>query len=215
MVNYKIPFSYIFSSYSYKFINYNTQGRRNISILTSNTSTYYAILHLKLSTTFYTSQLVDIFSYEAPVYNTSTSTPKTPSQWNFSKAWASKLNTGSLIIVYNFHNITDNTKILFFTLKPKLAFNWNLRNQTKPNQNLTTSLKSITELYPNANWLEREVAELFDVIFEGKKDTRNLMLQYGDMSSPFQKSFPSSGFKEMTYDAVADLITQTDTECQV
>jgi|TARA_B110000977_G_C10692647_1_gene344137 NADH:ubiquinone oxidoreductase subunit C len=55
---------------------------------------------------------------------------------------------------------------------------------------------------------------LYNFTFEGKKDTRNLMLQYGDNSAPFQKFFPSIGLKEMLYDLLSDLIIQQDLSCQ-
>jgi NADH:ubiquinone oxidoreductase subunit C len=77
-----------------------------------------------------------------------------------------------------------------------------------------TSILSITELFSNANWLEREVAELNGVFFSGKKDLRNLMLQYGDTNSPFQKFFPSIGIKEISYDSINDLLLQTPISIQ-
>jgi|TARA_B110000238_G_scaffold32410_1_gene33189 NADH:ubiquinone oxidoreductase subunit C len=75
-------------------------------------------------------------------------------------------------------------------------------------------VKSIAELFPNAAWLEREIAELFNFIFEGRKDTRNLMLQYGDSSAPFQKFFPSIGLKELSYDFLRDLVSQQSVAAQ-
>jgi len=63
--------------------------------------------------------------------------------------------------------------------------------------------------------LEREVSELYNITFDGKKDTRNLMLQYGDNSAPFQKFFPSIGLKEMFYDVLNDLIIQQNVTYQV
>jgi NADH:ubiquinone oxidoreductase subunit C len=44
--------------------------------------------------------------------------------------------------------------------------------------------------------------------FIGKKDIRNLMLQYGDSSAPLQKSFPSIGLREMFYDPIKDVVVQ-------
>jgi len=58
------------------------------------------------------------------------------------------------------------------------------------------------------------VTELNGVVFGGKKDLRNLMLQYGDTSTPFQKSYPSVGHKEMVYDALTDLIVQVPVTLQ-
>jgi hypothetical protein len=50
--------------------------------------------------------------------------------------------------------------------------------------------------------------ELFGINFNGKKDVRNLMLQYGDSSDPFKKLFPTIGLKEMVYDIIRDLLVQ-------
>lgn len=48
----------------------------------------------------------------------------------------------------------------------------------------------------------------------GKKDIRNLMLQYGDTSSPLKKSFPSIGTKEIFYDSSSDLLIQNPVSIQ-
>ena len=72
-----------------------------------------------------------------------------------------------------------------------------------------------SELFYSANWLEREVSELSGIVFLGKKDLRNLMLQYGDSSVPFQKSFPTIGLKEMFYNPVKDVIVQNPVTLQI
>ena len=77
------------------------------------------------------------------------------------------------------------------------------------------TLSSIAELFPAANWLEREVSELHGVNFSGKKDLRNLMLQYGDSTSPFKKSFPTIGLKEMYYDPLNDTVIQSPVSVQL
>ena len=53
------------------------------------------------------------------------------------------------------------------------------------------------------------------VIFEGKEDLRNLLLTYGDSSSPLRKSVPSVGFKEIYYDINNDLLVQTPVTLQI
>jgi NADH-quinone oxidoreductase subunit C len=78
-----------------------------------------------------------------------------------------------------------------------------------------SSIDSVAELFPAANWLEREVSELHGVNFAGKKDLRNLMLQYGDSSLPFQKSFPTIGLKEMYYEPVKDTLIQSPVTVQL
>jgi NADH:ubiquinone oxidoreductase subunit C len=63
--------------------------------------------------------------------------------------------------------------------------------------------------------LEREVSELHGVIFANKKDLRNLMLQYGDTTVPFQKAAPAIGYKEVFYDSVTDVLVETPVTLQV
>jgi len=55
---------------------------------------------------------------------------------------------------------------------------------------------------------------LHGIFFSGKKDLRNLMLQYGDTSAPMQKSFPSIGTREIFYDTVTDLLVQQPVSVQ-
>ena len=91
----------------------------------------------------------------------------------------------------------------------------NFSNDNIVKNNAFSSIFSITELFFAANWLEREVSELNGIFFSGKKDIRNLMLQYGDSSSPFQKSFPSIGLKEMYYNPIKDTIIQNPVTIQI
>ena len=78
-----------------------------------------------------------------------------------------------------------------------------------------TSVDSVTELYYAANWLEREAAELHGINFFGKKDLRNLMLQYGDSTEPLKKSFPSIGLKEIFYSPLKDTLVQNPVSLQL
>jgi len=73
---------------------------------------------------------------------------------------------------------------------------------------------SISEVFPNVEWLERECAELHGIFFNYKKDLRNLLLPYNDSSFPFQKIAPSVGFFEYWYDTTNDFIRQTPVTLQ-
>ena len=53
------------------------------------------------------------------------------------------------------------------------------------------------------------------VAFEGKADLRNLLLPYGDSTSPLKKSFPSTGFKEIFYDVNNDMLIQAPVSLQI
>jgi NADH-quinone oxidoreductase subunit C len=59
---------------------------------------------------------------------------------------------------------------------------------------------SLVDVWPSANWYEREAFDLFGVIFEGHPDLRRLLTDYGFVGHPFRKDFPTTGYVEMRYD---------------
>ena len=61
-------------------------------------------------------------------------------------------------------------------------------------------LDSVTELWPSANWYEREAFDLFGIVFTGHPDLRRILTDYGFVGHPFRKDFPLSGNVEMRYD---------------
>ena len=61
-------------------------------------------------------------------------------------------------------------------------------------------IPSVVDVWPNANWFEREAFDLFGVLFEGHPDLRRILTDYGFIGHPFRKDFPLSGEVEMRYD---------------
>jgi NADH-quinone oxidoreductase subunit C len=61
---------------------------------------------------------------------------------------------------------------------------------------------SLTGVWPNANWYEREAFDLFGIMFTGHEDLRRILTDYGFIGHPFRKDFPLSGNVEMRYDPV-------------
>jgi len=59
---------------------------------------------------------------------------------------------------------------------------------------------SIIDLWPSANWFEREAFDLFGIIYEGHPDLRRILTDYGFVGHPFRKDFPLIGNVEMKYD---------------
>ena len=114
-----------------------------------------------------------------------------------------KINKNELmILVYNYQSILTKERIFLFV---------NNKNYNTESKNVST----VSELFPSANWLEREISELHGIIFSGKKDIRNLLLQYGDTTSPFKKSSPTIGLKEIYYNSLKDTLIQNPVTLQL
>ncbi len=62
-----------------------------------------------------------------------------------------------------------------------------------------TPVPTVTHLWPVAGWLEREVFDLYGVIFEGNADLRRILTDYGFEGHPFRKDFPLTGYVELRY----------------
>ena len=61
------------------------------------------------------------------------------------------------------------------------------------------AVPSVTALWPVAGWLEREVFDLYGVLFSGNNDLRRILTDYGFRGHPFRKDFPMSGYVELRY----------------
>jgi NADH-quinone oxidoreductase subunit C len=61
-------------------------------------------------------------------------------------------------------------------------------------------LDSVINVWPVANWFEREAFDMYGIIFEGHPDLRRILTDYGFIGHPFRKDFPLSGHVEMRYD---------------
>lgn len=60
---------------------------------------------------------------------------------------------------------------------------------------------SVMDLWPSANWFEREAFDLFGILFRGHPDLRRILTDYGFVGHPFRKDFPLIGKVEARYDA--------------
>ncbi len=81
-----------------------------------------------------------------------------------------------------------------------LSMQHNRRVRVKLAVDDKTPVPSLTGLYPNAGWYEREVWDMYGVLFSGHPDLRRILTDYGFDGHPQRRDFPLTGYVEMRYD---------------
>ncbi len=81
-----------------------------------------------------------------------------------------------------------------------LSMRANQRLRVKLEANEADPVPSVIQVFPTANWLERETYDMFGVLFSGHPDLRRILTDYGFEGYPLRKDFPLTGFKEVRYD---------------
>jgi NADH-quinone oxidoreductase subunit C len=81
-----------------------------------------------------------------------------------------------------------------------LANNQRLRVRTFAADDEFPVLDTLVDVWPVANWFEREAFDLYGIMFAGHPDLRRLLTDYGFVGHPFRKDFPLTGHVEMRYD---------------
>lgn len=80
-----------------------------------------------------------------------------------------------------------------------LSLTKNHRLMVKCSTDEATPVPTATTLWPNAGWLEREVFDMYGVVFDGNTDLRRILTDYGFEGHPFRKDFPMTGYTELRY----------------
>ncbi len=75
----------------------------------------------------------------------------------------------------------------------------NLRIKISAELNIDEKVPSITKIYPSANWMEREVFDMYGIKFKNHPDLRRILTDYNFKGFPLRKDFPLTGFNEVRY----------------
>ncbi|WP_309084873.1 NADH-quinone oxidoreductase subunit C [Chelativorans sp.] len=87
-------------------------------------------------------------------------------------------------------------EVVYHLLSPRQ----NQRIRVKVSTDEETPIPSVIEVFPAANWYEREVYDLYGVLFTDHPDLRRILTDYGFEGHPLRKDFPLTGFVEVRYD---------------
>lgn len=108
-----------------------------------------------------------------------------------------------------FSTLVDITAIDYPQRKRRFDVVWhflsmyrNHRIRVKAQVSEEAMVPSITDIHPSANWFEREVFDMFGILFSGHPDLRRILTDYGFRGYPLRKDFPTTGYTEVRYDEV-------------
>ena len=80
-----------------------------------------------------------------------------------------------------------------------LSVTKNHRLRVRVTTDEATPVPTVTGVYPAAGWLEREIFDMYGVVFSGHADLRRILTDYGFVGHPFRKDFPLTGYVELRY----------------
>ena len=93
-----------------------------------------------------------------------------------------------------------------------LSLKYNLRIRVKTYVSDIQPIESIIDIFPAANWAEREAWDCYGVFFSGHSDLRRILTDYGFVGHPLRKDFPLSGFTEVRFDNVLKNVVEEKLE---
>jgi len=145
-------------------------------------------------------QLIDVCGVDYSEYGSVEWETESPSSTGFSRgvepATGARLRFGDDI------KPTDSGRPRFAAVYHLMSVTHNhrLRVRVYCKNDAVPVVPSVIELWPSANWFEREAFDLYGIIFEGHPDLRRILTDYGFVGHPFRKDFPLVGHVEMKYD---------------
>lgn len=151
-------------------------------------------------------QMSDLCGVDFATYGKAEWSTDTENMASFSRA-VNASSTGSL----TFDNsldlpATDQPRFMVVYHLLSLDHNVRLRLRCAATDDDMPVVPSITPVYANADWYEREAFDLFGILFDGHPDLRRILTDYGFTGHPFRKDFPLIGNVEMRYDPVKERV---------
>jgi NADH dehydrogenase (ubiquinone) Fe-S protein 3 len=93
-----------------------------------------------------------------------------------------------------------------------LSVSFNSRIRVKTYVNEMAALPTVSTLFPCANWLEREIWDMYGIYFTQHNDLRRILTDYGFEGHPLRKDFPLNGYISVRYDDVNKIVVCEPTE---
>jgi NADH-quinone oxidoreductase subunit C len=108
---------------------------------------------------------------------------------------------------FQFHQLTDiagadypERPNRFDVVYHLLSMTKNVRLRIKVQTDETSPVPSVIQVFPCADWFEREAFDMYGIVFSGHPDLRRLLTDYGFQGYPLRKDFPLTGYVEVRYD---------------
>ncbi|AJI46785.1 NADH-quinone oxidoreductase subunit C [Francisella philomiragia] len=166
---------------------YVAYGEINISI--KDQRDIHLVLK-KLKKEYHFKQLTDITAVDYLTYGQSDwQVGKVVSQTGFSRGRQQGFKTA---------DVNNRFEIIYQLLS--MANNVRVRVKCKLKDAQIIMVDSVEDLWPSANWAEREVYDMFGIYFNNHPDLRRVLTDYGFVGHPLRKDFPQTGYVEMRYD---------------
>lgn len=100
------------------------------------------------------------------------------------------------ILVVDYPNREKRFEIIYLLLSHENNLRVSIKAEAEENEKIQT----LTNVFPSANWLEREVFDMNGIEFEKHPDLRRILTDYEFEGFPLRKDFPLTGYKEVRYD---------------
>ena len=145
-------------------------------------------------------QLIDVCGVDYSEYGSVEWDTESTSSTGFSRAVEPA--TGARLRFGDDIEATESGRPRFASVYHFLSVTFNHRLRVRvycENENVPV-VPSVIDLWPAANWFEREAFDLYGIIYEGHPDLRRILTDYGFVGHPFRKDFPLIGHVEMKYD---------------